>query len=145
MPPGKLDMGIRRKARECALQILFQLDFDRDDIPQKIERFWQEHKHTDSVRQFAEILVNGTLENLTKIDDVISKCALNWRLGRMASVDRNILRFATYEILYRDDIPDKVSINEALEIAKKFSTEESCAFINGILDKIAHSNDYHRL
>jgi N utilization substance protein B len=131
-------MGARRKAREYALQILFQLDFDRDNLPQKIEQFWQEHNCSSAVKDFAGALVKGTLEHLSLIDDKISHQARNWRLSRMASVDRNILRFSTYEILYRDDIPTKVTINEALEIAKKYSTAESGSFINGILDKIAH-------
>jgi N utilization substance protein B len=114
------------------------LEFDRDNVEQKLGQFWQEHDCSPQIREFAESLVNGTLEHLNQIDELISQQAINWRLARMAMVDRNILRFSTYEILYRDDIPMKVSINEALEIAKKYSTPESASFINGILDKIAH-------
>ncbi len=130
-------MGERRKAREYALKILFQLDFDRDNLQDKINLFWQEHKCSPVAKEFAQKLVNGTLMNLEQLDEKIGRQALNWRIKRMAVIDRNILRFAAYEILYCDDIPAKVSINEALEIAKKYSTIESVAFINGILDKFA--------
>ncbi len=138
-------MGVRRKAREYAFQILFQLDFDGDNLEDKLEQFWQTNKNLNrrglvppQVKQFAEALVKGTIEQLDQIDTRISQHSLNWRLSRMAATDRNILRFSTYEILYCDDIPVKVSINEALDIAKKYSTTESVSFINGILDKIAH-------
>ncbi len=131
-------MGARRKAREYAFQILFQLDFDRDDYREKLEQFWQAHNCSPEIMEFAESLVNGTSEHLDKIDEVISGHSLNWSLSRMSAADRNILRFSTYEILFCDDIPAKVSINEALEIAKKYSATESASFINGILDKIAH-------
>ena len=131
-------MGTRRKAREYAFQILFQLDFDRDNHQKKLEQFWRAHNCSPEAKEFAELLVNGTLTHLAQIDERISQQSFNWRLSRMAAVDRNILRFSTYEILYCDDIPPKVSINEALEIAKKYSAPESVSFINGILDKIAN-------
>ncbi len=130
-------MGARRKAREHAFQFLFQLDFDQDNPQEKIELFWQEHPCLPQQQEFAAELVWGTIEQLSIIDRHISKQAINWRLERMAVVDRNILRLATYEILFREDIPPKVSINEALEIAKKYSDTKSAKFINGILDKIA--------
>jgi len=131
-------MGARRKAREFALQLLFQLDFDRDNPQDKIDMFWQAQTCPPQIKEFANQLVKGTLDNLERIDQHIAHQAQNWRLERMAVVDRNILRFATYEILFREDIPPKVSINEALEIAKKYSTPDAVRFINGILDKIAH-------
>ena len=134
--------GARRKAREFVLQLLYQLDYDPDtvDLAQRLELFWQENKCQPSVKSFAEELVRGTLAHLEPIDQMISRLAVNWKIERMAMIDRNILRFAAYEILYRDDIPPKVSINEALEIAKKYSTPGSIGFINGILDKIAHQS-----
>jgi N utilization substance protein B len=128
----------RRKARECALQILFQKEFtgDREFMPP--DNFWPDRKDKEDLVSFAEELVRGTIEHLEEIDRVIQAAAANWDIKRMAVVDRNILRFAAYEILYRKDIPPAVTINEALEIAKKYSSLESVPFINGLLDKIAH-------
>ena len=128
----------RRKAREHALQILFQLDI-RNEKPSAaiLKHFWNEYDVDEEVRGFAEEIVKGTYKHLTKINDLIHQCAKNWSLERMAVVDRNVIRMAIYEILYRMDIPTSVTINEAIEIAKKFGTEESGAFVNGILDKVA--------
>jgi transcription antitermination factor NusB len=128
----------RRKAREYALQALFQREFtgsqqnlfpDEGPAPSQGEK-----KETE---QFAEALVRGTIDNLEEIDRVIKEAAEHWEMERMAAVDRNILRFAVYEILYRNDIPPAVTINEALEIAKKYSSIEAVPFINGLLDRIA--------
>jgi transcription antitermination factor NusB len=96
-------------------------------------------EHTD-IKQFSEELVNGTLTNLKEIDSRIRLAAEHWKMDRMASVDRNIMRFAVYELLYRNDIPPAVTINESLEIAKKFSSSEAASFINGLLDKIARES-----
>ena len=125
------------------MQLLYQLDYEpgQADLAKILEAFWQENKTPPKVMTFAEELVRGTLANLPRIDQLISQMAINWRIERMAVIDRSILRFAAYEILYRDDIPPKVSMNEALEIAKKYSTPGSIGFINGILDKIAHQAD----
>ena len=128
----------RRKAREYALQILFQVDFTKKRIDSKdLEEFWSGKKESRNVKEFTEDLVRGTLNRIDKIDTMIERVAENWLLKRMAAVDRNILRFAAYEILYRKDIPSAVTINEAIEIAKKFSSAESAPFINGILDRLA--------
>ncbi|MEW6583988.1 MAG: transcription antitermination factor NusB [Nitrospirota bacterium] len=128
----------RRKAREYALQLLFQMDFTGKHYDkQDVDEFWSDKKETGEVRAFADELVKGTLDNCEEIDRVIEKITENWILKRMAAVDRNILRFAAYEILYRKDIPSAVTINEALEIAKKFSSSESASFLNGVLDKLA--------
>lgn len=128
----------RRKAREYALQILFQSDFKEKKIDSKdLEEFWHDKKESKNVKEFTEEIVRGTLNRLEEIDTVIERVAENWLLKRMAAVDRNILRFAAYEILYRKDIPSAVTINEAIEIAKKFSSTESASFINGILDRLA--------
>ena len=128
----------RRKAREYALQMLFQLDFKVERLENRdIEAFWSDKKENTEVKKFAEELVRGTVNKLNNIDSVIGKAAENWVVQRMSAVDRNILRFAAYEILYMKDIPYAVTINEAIEIAKKFSSGESAPFINGVLDRIA--------
>lgn len=128
----------RRKAREYALQMLFQLDFtERSFDERSLHEFWSDKKEESTVKDFAVNLVKGTLENLDKIDATIEMITENWLLKRMAAVDRNILRFAAYEILYRKDIPSAVTINEALEIAKKYSSTEAASFLNGVLDRLA--------
>ena len=130
----------RRRAREYALQILFQLELTgnglNDDL---LKTFWEGINHEpDDVKEFTHSIVRETLENLDKIDAIIKKAAQHWSLERMAVIDRNILRASTYELAFREDIPASVAINEALEIAKKYSTEDSASFINGILDRIAN-------
>ncbi|HMK50647.1 MAG TPA: transcription antitermination factor NusB [Thermodesulfovibrionales bacterium] len=128
----------RRKAREYALQLLFQVDFTKRELERKdLEEFWSGRKEPREIKEFSEKLVKGTLEHLDEIDRVIEKFTENWFLKRMAAVDRNILRFAAYEILYRKDIPPVVTINEALEIAKKYSSAEAASFLNGVLDKLS--------
>lgn len=128
----------RRRAREYALQILFQIDFTAKKIDRKnIDEFLSVKDESEDVKRFTEELVSGTIEKLDEIDSAIEKVAKNWPLKRMAAVDRNILRFAAYEILYRKDIPPAVTINEAIEISKKFSSEDSASFINGLLDRLA--------
>ncbi len=126
---------LRRKAREYALQMLFQFDVTRKEEG-LIGHFWAQRQVVPAVRDFANCLVEGVLKNLDEIDGMIKKYTQHWSLNRIATVDRNILRFAIYEILYMDDIPAKVTINEAIEITKKYADQDSSAFINGILDKI---------
>jgi N utilization substance protein B len=128
----------RRKAREYALQILFQLDIRKEKPSAALfKRFWTEEEPDEEVRSFAEETVKGTFKHLTAINSRILACAKNWSLDRMGTVDRNVLRLAVFEILYSMDIPPSVSINEAIELAKKFGTDESGAFVNGILDCVA--------
>ena len=130
-------MRKRTKAREYALQILYAVDITKDDPETCIERFWEGSDETVAqVREFANELVRGVSNKRKDIDGIISKHATNWQLNRMAVIDRNVLRFAAYELLYMDDIPPKVSINEAIDIAKKFGGADSGKFVNGILDKI---------
>ena len=130
-------MGKRRKAREIALQFLYELDLNTEDDPTARARdFWARHPLVADGRAFAEALVRGTKGNQSKIDQVIAQCAEHWDLDRMAVVDRNILRLAVYELLWGAEVPPKVAINEAIEIAKKFGTKESSRFINGVLDRI---------
>jgi len=129
----------RRKAREYALQILFQVDFTKKKIDSlDLEQFWHEKRCNQDIKKFTEELVQGTLDHLEEIDTLLDTVADNWILGRMAAVDRAILRFAAYELLYRRDIPSAVTINEAIEIAKKYSSSEAIAFLNGVLDRFAH-------
>ncbi len=129
----------RRRSREYALQILFQLDMTgKAFTPEVWNEFWEGNAEESDVKDFTRDIVANTLNNIKEIDEIIKKAAENWSIERMAMIDRNILRAAIYELSFRTDIPSSVAINEALEIAKKYSTEESAPFINGILDKIAH-------
>jgi transcription antitermination protein NusB len=136
-------MGSRRKARECALQMLFAADV-ADAVPEEVLRtYWAELDDSDTeqpVRQFATRLAEGTLSHLEALDERIRLRAEHWRIPRMAIVDRNILRLAVYEFLY-EPTPRAVAINEALEIARRFSTYEATQFINGILDAIKRDLD----
>lgn len=128
-------MGHRRKAREYALQMLYQYDISHE-FQNLIEEFWAGKEITDDVREFANNIVEGVVKNFSLIDNKINQSAKNWSIERMAVVDRNILRIATYELLFVNDIPVKVTINEAIEIAKRFGGDESGSFVNGILDRI---------
>ena len=131
-------MASRRKARECALQMLFQWDIGRDAPDQVEELFWSNTRprEEEPLHEAANGLFRGTVEAVKEIDRRIRRTAEHWRPERMAAVDRNILRLGTYELLYRRDTPGPVVINEALEIARKFSSEESVQFINGLLDRV---------
>src|SRR5213592_2481478 len=130
-------MGRRRRAREVALQFLYQLDLRGEDDPAPHEKeFWTRHALSGEAKTLAETLIRGTTANQAKIDQVIEQYTENWDLARMAAVDRNILRMAVYEMLWTAEVPGKVVINEAIEIAKKFGTKESGRFINGVLDRI---------
>ncbi len=139
-------MARRRKAREYALQFLYGIDLvalesesrRTHDLFRGLDEFWKDAGEVNpDVKAFAEGLIRGVVEHLEDIDSLIQKAVDKWKLLRLAAIDRNIIRMAAYEILFREDIPDAVSINEALEIAKRFSTAESAAFINGILDRIS--------
>lgn len=129
-------MGSRRDARESAVQILFQLDFNPSELDPTLAAFWQERKVTAKTRLFVEELVRGVLANQPRVDEVIAKCAQNWELPRMATVDRNVIRLAVYEMVCRDDIPHAVSINEAVAIAKNMGDVGSGRFVNGVLDRV---------
>lgn len=130
-------MGKRRKARELALQFLYQLDLRGEADPAlSAEEFWARHPVDPEVRVFAEALVRGTMLHREKIDELIAQYAEHWALERMAVVDRNVLRAGIFELLWLAEVPPKVAINEAIEVAKKFGTEDSSRFINGILDRI---------
>lgn len=130
-------MRKRTQSREYALKILYQAELTRRDIRFAAENFWSEFESIDDhIRSFSDRLTNGIDENLQSIDDKISEYATNWQLKRMAVIDRNVLRIGVYELKYASDIPPKVTINEAVELAKKYGDLESSKFVNGILDKI---------
>ena len=132
-------MRKRTRAREFALQILYQIDITGNSLKDILDTFWKYPEEQDAepaIQDFAASLVKGVIDNLGPIDQKITRYATNWQLKRMAVVDRNILRLASFEIMFLSDIPAKVSINEAVDLAKKFSTEEAGKFVNGILDKI---------
>ncbi len=154
-------MGKRREARERAVQFLFQYDLNPpEDLDKALDQFWDSQRaaalaedkgaatwgqpvelpppsvEETAVRLFADPLIRGALEHREEADNLIKKYARNWELHRIAAVDRNILRLGIYEMLHRDDIPPVVSINEAVDIAKKFSTQDSGKFVNGILDNV---------
>jgi len=129
-------MGARRKARELALQMLFQHDMAGNEPDMIIGTFEDLQKSKPNTREFAVKIFRGTVDHLGEIDDMIQVQAENWRLSRMAVVDRNIIRMSIYEFLHETDTPKLVIIDEAIEIAKKFGTQKSSQFINGILDGI---------
>lgn len=154
-------MGLRREARERAVQFLFQHDLNPPrELEAALQVFWDSQRAValavekgkalwgESVelpppsadelatRLFSESLIRGVLDHLDEIDERVRQHAANWDIRRMAAVDRNVLRLAIYEMLFRDDIPPVVTINEAVDIAKKFSTEDSGKFVNGILDRV---------
>lgn len=129
-------MRKRTKAREYALQLLYKYDITRE-APGDLQSFWADQDEvSEDIRDFTEKLISGTLENLDAIDKKIAGFATNWQLKRMAVVDRNVLRIGSFELIYLKDIPAKVSINEAVDLAKKYSGEEAGKFVNGILDRI---------
>ena len=130
-------MGTRRLGRELALQALYALDLNPMETRRFLLSFWDQNPSPNDARNYAGLLVEGVVAKRTDLDILIKSKAQHWALARMARVDLNLLRLAAYELLYRDDVPKKVIINEAIEIAKKYGSEDSSAFINGILDEIA--------
>ena len=129
-------MRKRTKAREYALQILYQADIRHTESAQVADEFWQTHDATSEIKTFTNQLAKGALEHLADIDQLITTHADNWELKRMAVIDRNILRLGIYELVYVGEVPPKVCINEAIELAKRFGDADSGKFINGILDAV---------
>lgn len=129
-------MGARRKARELALQMLFQYDMSGNAPEQIVATFEELQKSKPNTREFATRILNGTVAHMGEIDDMIQNQAENWRISRMAAVDRNIIRMSIYEFLHEGDTPKLVIIDEAIEIAKRYGTQKSPQFVNGILDGI---------
>ncbi|HEX8819846.1 MAG TPA: transcription antitermination factor NusB [Archangium sp.] len=133
-------MGARRTARERALQALYQLEMSPASINDALESAWaaaEEARKEPEAVKFARELVEGVMTNRAEIDRLIEQHSHNWRLDRMGRIDRNVLRLGVFELKYRPDIPKKVSLNEAVELGKNFGTEESSAFVNGLLDRVA--------
>ena len=126
----------RTRARELALQALYQVDTRGDEVRDDLDDFMRRRDSDREVCEFARALIDGCLRERDALDEAIVEVARNWQLARMAVIDRNILRLAVYELLYLDDVPPKVSINEAIDMAKKYSTAESGSFVNGVLDKV---------
>src|ERR1700757_1506485 len=134
-------MGKRRRAREAAIQYHFWRDLQRGEGPEKIDDFWEFCPAKPRVREFAQPLIEGMVAHLPEIDERIRRYCENYELRRISAVDRNVLRLAIYEMLYRDDIPPVVSINEAIELAKTYGGADSGRFVNGILDRIRKDLD----
>ena len=131
-------MRKRTKAREYALKVLYAVDITGDDPEKCIEVFWKDNDEPNKeVVEFTNAVVLGFYNNRELIDKMITECATNWQLKRMAVIDRNVLRAATYELIFCEDIPPKVAINEAIDIAKKYGDKDSGKFVNGVLDKIS--------
>lgn len=129
-------MGNRRRAREAALQVLYQLDMLKGTPEEALDLYFEHFASPESERPFAEFLAQGVHNHLGEIDELMASASEHWRLDRMSPVDRNILRLAIFELLFCGDIPPKVSINEAIDLGKKFGSENSGPFINGVLDEL---------
>jgi len=129
-------MGKRTKARECALQLLYQWDLTREPMDRVAGLYWQVRTTTDETRRMAERLARGAQAELERIDRVIGETSRNWRFERIAAVDKNIMRIATYELMREAETPPSVIIDEAVEIAKRFGEGDSPAFVNGVLDAV---------
>lgn len=134
-------MGVRRRSRESALKMLYACELSKQPVEDVIILFWQQFEAADDSREFADRLVRGTVGNLEALDRSIGEVSIHWKISRMACVDRNILRMAAYELFHVDEVPKRVTLNEAIEIAKRYGAEDSWAFINGILDKLAGEVD----
>jgi transcription antitermination factor NusB len=131
-------MGKRRQSREAALKLLYTLDITHAEVEEVLAATWVETVVPQEVRDFTTALVKGVIAHRGDIDTLIQEWSAHWSLERIGIVERNILRFAIYELLFMPDIPPKVTINEAVEVAKKYGAGEASLFINGILDRIAH-------
>jgi len=132
-------MGKRREGREAAIQFLFQQDLHAGEAEKpSLEDFWLLRTATKKTQEFSGELIDGILANQTAIDEQIRKYVANYDIERIAAVDRNILRLAIYEMLFCKDVPPVVSINEAIEIAKRYGSEDSSRFVNGVLDRLRH-------
>jgi N utilization substance protein B len=131
-------MGARSTAREAALQMLYAVETTKTSAARVIDDFWREAPADDAdERSYADELVHGVTESLSRLDEVIRAASQNWRLERMARVDRNVLRLGAFELLNRSEVPRAVILDEAVEVAKRFGNEDSGAFVNGVLDRIA--------
>ncbi|MBI2985593.1 MAG: transcription antitermination factor NusB [Deltaproteobacteria bacterium] len=133
-------MGIRRKGRELALQALYQMEMTGDESPASLEFFLTHFEGSPGAKDFARRLASGVVAHRKEIDRLIERCAEHWRLKRMAKVDLTVLRMATYELLFCPDIPMNVSMDEAIEIGRRYGSGDSATFINGVLDQVAYAS-----
>lgn len=129
-------MRLRSKAREVVVHILYQVEISKADYKEAFRSYLESYPQKQEVIDFSLMLIGGVIENLTTLDSLIKKYVKNWEIERMAVIDRNILRMAAFEIIFLEEIPPKVSINEAIELAKRFGDIDSPRFVNGVLDKI---------
>lgn len=134
-------MGKRREARESTLQILFQLEFNDSDAEQVFRLYWRDRKASKEVKEYCQWLIKGIISHKESIDKSIQSVSEHWRLSRMPVVDRNILRMAVFELFYEKDVAPAIIINEAIEIAKKFSSEQAAVFVNGVLDTLRKNKE----
>lgn len=130
-------MGARTSGREAALQMLFAMEASADSIDRVVASYWRETPGDPEGRDYADEVARGVARELTQVDEAIRKASTNWRLERMARVDRNVLRLGAWELLRSTAVPRAVILDEAVELAKRFGSEESGAFVNGVLDRIA--------
>jgi transcription antitermination protein NusB len=138
--PGHSIKGTRRKGRELALQALYQIEITSDPSVAAVDLFLQHFEGNAAAKEFARRLVSGVVSQSVEIDRLIAQCTENWKLARLAKVDLVVLRMATYELVFCPDIPSRVSLDEAIEIGKRFGSAESANFINGVLDHVAQSS-----
>ena len=130
-------MRKRTRARECALQVLYTIDLTGEEPREVLPCFWEVHPEEEAVVEYTALLVEGVVKNRPSLDEVITTHAKNWDMERMTVIDRNILRMAAFELLHLEEVPPKVALNEAIDIAKRYGDKDSGKFVNGILDKIA--------
>jgi len=129
-------MRARSKAREIALSILYQIEITKKDYHKTLQDYFKDNPAKQEIVDFSSLLAKGVADNMPEIDSLIKRAAKNWNIGRMAVIDRNILRIGCFELVFLDNIPPKVSINESIELAKVFGDIDSPRFVNGVLDKI---------
>jgi len=139
--PSYLVRGTRRKGRELALQALYQIEITGDSSVAAVDLFLEHFEGNAAAKEFARRLVSGVVSQSADIDRRIAECTENWRLERLAKVDLVVLRMATYELVFCPDIPSRVSLDEAIEIGKRFGSADSATFINGVLDHVAQASD----
>jgi N utilization substance protein B len=134
-------LGKRSKSREIALQVLYQIDVNNNDAEEAFNLFWLHFTPSEDLKDFSQVIVQGVYHHIEEIDAIIEHYSEHWRIKRMSIVDRNILRAAIFELMFCADVPTKVVLNEAVELGKKFGSNKSGSFVNGILDKVAHRID----
>lgn len=134
----------RRVARQAALQALYQIDIAKSPVGSAVDFVVEENELNNKQVEFLQVLIDGVLQNIERLNKIINEISIDWNIDRMASVDRNILRLALYEICYSEEVPPNVAVNEAIELGKTFGTAESGRFINGILGKVLENIDCYR-